>query len=684
MRWDNLKVDAENSRTLPGYREPATVRTFDAPEALDTRFYEVRSKSALNKVPNASRMPFRWTINPYRGCAHACVFCLWGTTPILMGDGTTKPIADLRPGDHVYGTVRRGCYRRYWVTEVLDHWSTIKPAYRVTLEDGTALVASGDHRFLTSRGWKHVTNNPAGRERAHLTLNDKLIGTGAFAQSPPDWPDYRRGYLCGMIRGDGYLACRSREGRDGRLPDRNAFRLALTDLEALQRAKSYLEEELGIATREFAFATPGVRSMRAISTGTHANVSAIADLIQWPRSARPEWCKGFLAGIFDAEGHHGQVIRIANSDPQIIDWICWSLRRLGFRFVVEDPRPNGCRDVRLLGGLREKLRFFHTVDPAISRKRQIETVALKNPARLRVAEIEPLGRGHRLYDVTTGTGDFIANGVVSHNCFARPTHTYLDFDADRDFEKEIVVKVNVPEVARAELMRPSWKREHVALGTNTDPYQWVEGRYRLMPGIWEAMRDSGTPASVLTKSPLLLRDIELMKEMHASGGFAANLSIPTLDEKAWRASEPHTPHPRKRIEAVAELNRAGIPTGVLIAPLMPGINDTPEQVERILDLCGEAGATNIGGIPLHLRGEVRGIFMDWLRSYRPDLLPRYEELYARGAYVSKAERDRISGLLRRRPGRRGVPGLRSPGPGKDPITLPEPRPPREPAQTKLF
>ena len=241
-------------------------------------------------------------------------------------------------------------------------------------------------------------------------------------------------------------------------------------------------------------------------------------------------------------------------------------------------------------------------------------------------------------------------------CFARPTHTYLDFDAGRDFEKEIVVKVNVPEVARAELMRPSWKREHVALGTNTDPYQWVEGRYRLMPGIWEAMRDSGTPSSVLTKSPLLLRDIELMKQIHEAAGFAANLSIPTLDEKAWRASEPHTPHPRKRIEAVAELNRAGIPTGVLIAPLMPGINDSPEQVEKILELCGEAGAMSIGGISLHLRGEVRGIFMDWLRSYRPDLVPRYEELYARGAYVGKAERERIAGLLRRGPGRRSGPG----------------------------
>ncbi len=240
-------------------------------------------------------------------------------------------------------------------------------------------------------------------------------------------------------------------------------------------------------------------------------------------------------------------------------------------------------------------------------------------------------------------------------CFARPTHTYLGFDAGRDFEREIVVKVNTPELARAELMKPTWKREHVALGTNTDPYQWVESRYRLMPGVWEAMRDSRTPSSVLTKSPLLLRDIELFKQIPS---FAANLSIPTLDEKAWRASEPHTPHPRKRIEAVAELTRAGIPCGVLIAPLMPGINDSPEQVEEILELCGEAGAVSIGGICLHLRGEVRGIFMDWLRGYRPDLVPRYERLYARGAYAPREERERLSALVRA--GRRKLPS----GPGR--------------------
>ena len=130
--------------------------------------------------------------------------------------------------------------------------------------------------------------------------------------------------------------------------------------------------------------------------------------------------------------------------------------------------------------------------------------------------------------------------------------------------------------------------------------------------------------------------------------FGACLSIPTLDEKAWRATEPHTPNPRARLEAVAELNRAGIPTGVLIAPLMPGINDSPRQVDELLRLVTEAGATSISGIALHLRGDVRHVFMGWLRAQRPDLVPRYERLYGKRAYAPQEERKRLSQLVHRR------------------------------------
>lgn len=230
-------------------------------------------------------------------------------------------------------------------------------------------------------------------------------------------------------------------------------------------------------------------------------------------------------------------------------------------------------------------------------------------------------------------------------CFARPTHTYLDFNAGRDFEREIVVKVNAPELLRTELARPSWPREHIALGTNTDPYQWVEGRYGLMTGIWEAMRDAANPCSILTKSPLLLRDLEVMRQVNERTEFSAALSIPTLDEKAWRATEPHTPNPRARLEAVAELTRAGIRTGVLIAPLQPGINDSPRQVEKIVRLAGEAGAAYVTGIALHLRRDVKGLWFEWLREHRPDLVPRYEELYPRGAYMRPAERQRLAALV---------------------------------------
>jgi DNA repair photolyase len=651
VRWDNLRIDTDEAdqHHLPGYRDPAVVRTFDAPEALDTRFYEVHAKSALNRVPEKSRMPFRWTINPYRGCTHACRFCEWGGTPILMADGRTKVLEDLEVGDRIYGTVRAGRYRRYAVTDVLNRWVSIKPALRVTLEDGTELIASGDHRFLSNRGWKHVTGTEQGTaRRPHLTTNNKLIGTGAFAAGPLKTTDYRRGYLSGLIRGDGCIWSTAYPRKDGSVGSTETFRLALTDFEALRRARAYLLD-CDVETTEFVFAAASGphRQVDAIRAGTPARIERVREAIAWPISPTDEWRKGFLAGIFDAEGSAGlQALRIANTDCELVDWTTFCLRRFGFNFVIERPKNrNGLMYVLLRGGLKERLRFFHLTDPAIRRKCGIEGMALKSDAKLNVVSIEPLGKAMPLYDITTGTGDFVANGVVSHNCFARPTHTYLDFDAGRDFEREIVVKVNAPEVLRVELARPSWKREHVAIGTNTDPYQWVEGRYRLMPEIWEALLESGTPCSVLTKSPLLLRDIEIFQRLAERVGFTAALSVPTIDEKAWRSTEPHTPHPRKRLEAVAELNRAGIPTGVLVAPLMPGINDDPAQVEEIVELATAAGATHVGAVPLHLRGEVRDVFFDWIHAQRPDLVPHYERLYRRGAYAPPAERKRLGGLV---------------------------------------
>src|SRR4051794_18268536 len=239
VRWDNLKVDAPagaEQHRLPGHRDPAVVRRFDAPEAMDIRFYEVHAKSALNRVPERSRVPFPWTINPYRGCSHACTYCMRGDTRVLLADGRQKELADIEVGDRIYGTRVDGRYRRYVTTEVLAHWRTRKHAYRVTLADGTELVASEDHRFLSGRGWKHVTGAMNGPDqRPYLTPNDSMLGVGDMGSTPPETRDYRRGYLAGMVHGDGttghYPARRPRGGTYVA----HRFRLALADEEALAR-----------------------------------------------------------------------------------------------------------------------------------------------------------------------------------------------------------------------------------------------------------------------------------------------------------------------------------------------------------------------------------------------------------------------------------------------------------------
>ena len=469
----------------------------------------------------------------------------------------------------------------------------------------------------------------------------------------------------------------------------NRFRLALTDFEALARAQVYLDD-LGVETTSFRFAAAhgNYREIHAIRTGrarVHRGdprahrVAAADDATSGTRASSPGSTTPRATSAAAAASGSATPIRRSSTGRRS--------RAAGCACRSSSSEPaSGKWNVRIRGGLEQQLRFFHLTDPAISRKRSIEGRAVKSQSRLKVVGIEPLGVELPLYDITTGTGDFIANGVVSHNCFARPTHEYLDFDAGRDFEKEIVVKVNVPEVLRKELARPSWKGAHIAMGTNTDPYQWVEGRYKLMRGIWAALRDAANPCSILTKSPLLLRDLDLMLEVAERAEISACLSVPTLEEKAWRATEPHTPHPKARLEAVAKLNAAGIPTGILIAPLMPGINDQPEQVERIIALATEAGAVSIGGQTLFLAGSTRGVFFDWLRAQRPDLVPRYERLYARGSRVPEAERraiERAAGLHRGRPPREGARlahrGARRP---PDPPVAPAPREPTR--QEALF
>jgi DNA repair photolyase len=232
-------------------------------------------------------------------------------------------------------------------------------------------------------------------------------------------------------------------------------------------------------------------------------------------------------------------------------------------------------------------------------------------------------------------------------CFARPSHTWLELDADRDFERVIVVKVNAVERLRAELRRPSWQGEHVALGTNTDPYQRAEGRYRLTRGVVGTLAEAGNPFSVLTKGTLVTRDLDILAEAARRGVCTSvSLSIPTVDEHVWRLTESSAPHPRARLETVAALRDAGIPSGVMLAPIIPGLSDSEPQLRAAISGALEAGATAITPIVLHLRPGVREVFLPRLRTEHPELADRLAATY-QGANAPSAERRRIVGLVHR-------------------------------------
>lgn len=617
VRWDNLTLSDQDALFGVG---DVVARTFDTPEFRGMTFYEVAARSILNKVPGSSRMAFGWTINPYRGCSHACRYCLPGDTPILLADGRTRPLAQVRVGDAIYGTVQDGCSRHYAVTEVLAHWRTVKRAHRVTLEDGTELVASGDHRFLTDVGWKHVTG---GADRPALLVGDQVIGTGRFTAPPVDSPGYRQGYLSGIVRGD---------------PD---LGLGLIDREALRRVSRYFVDAV-TTTRELVPASGPCRTMSDARSRARAGFEAITEMISWPSRPEEAWCRGFLAGVFDAGGHCCDgVVRIAHRSADVIAAVVSCAARVGFDFAVEGTGGRErSRRVRLIGGLGEQLRFLHTVDPAISRKRSLAGVAIQH--QLTVVAVEDLALEVPMYDITTGTGDFIANGVVSHNCFARRTHEYLDLDTGLDFDSKIVVKVNAPELAGRELTSPRWAGDLIAMGTNVDPYQRAEGRYRLMPGIIDALRDARNPFSILTKGTLVLRDLGLLREAAEVTGVLVNVSVGFVDEALWREVEPGAPAPHARLGVCRTLTDAGIGCGILMAPILPYLTDSPRQLDATVRAIAEAGARSVSPIVLHLRPGAREWYLGWLDRTHPDLVPRYRELYAGGAYAPKAYQQGIS------------------------------------------
>ena len=232
-------------------------------------------------------------------------------------------------------------------------------------------------------------------------------------------------------------------------------------------------------------------------------------------------------------------------------------------------------------------------------------------------------------------------------CFARQTHSYLDLNAGTDFDSQIVVKINVGEVLAREVRRPSWTHEPVALGTNTDPYQRAEGRYRLMPKIITAFADSGTPFSILTKGTLILRDADLLAEAAEVTDVGLAVSVGSADEDLCRVLEPGAPGPRRRLQVCAAFTGRGLPCAVLMGPVVPFLSDSPAQLAATVRQAAQAGASSVTPIVLHLRpGGAREWFFGWLGEHHPELVPRYRGLYGRGAYAPRAYQQRVSEQVR--------------------------------------
>jgi DNA repair photolyase len=239
-------------------------------------------------------------------------------------------------------------------------------------------------------------------------------------------------------------------------------------------------------------------------------------------------------------------------------------------------------------------------------------------------------------------------------CYVRAFELRADRPSDDRYGRSIRVKVNVAEVLRGELARPSWQGETVAIGTATDPYQPAEGRYRLTRRCLEALRDASNPFSLITRSPMIVRDLDVLVEAARRAEIGVVFSVPTLDEDVWRRTEPGTPPPLRRLEAVARLVEAGVKAGVGMAPILPGVSDHPDQLERVVKAAREAGATSVWANLLYLKPGTREHFLEALGRDWPEELERYERLYADRAYLPKSLAEPVRTLVAELRTRHGI------------------------------
>jgi DNA repair photolyase len=263
-----------------------------------------------------------------------------------------------------------------------------------------------------------------------------------------------------------------------------------------------------------------------------------------------------------------------------------------------------------------------------------------------------------------------------HYCFARRYHAQFEMNAGDEFASVILVKRNFVDVLRRELDRPGWIREFVAFGTATDPYQPIEGHYKITRASIEVLARGRTPIGLITKGPMIVRDRDVLHDLSAAAGCTVYMSVPTVDEDAWRALEPGTAHPSQRLRAVRELADAGINAGVLMAPIVPGFSSSRSKLEATIKAIADHGARFVGCNVMHLQDGTRTHFMNFIAREFPSMHPRFERLYAR-KYAPEAYCNEIKAMVRVLQDRYGM-SRREEADGRSAMERPEP-----PEQTQI-
>jgi DNA repair photolyase len=572
-----------------------------------------REVIAWNESPDVG---FAASLNPYRGCEHGCSYCLGPDTPVLHADMRWRPLGEIRPGHALVGfdewpePGRTRKLRRALVEMV---WWSRRPSSRL-ITSSAEVVTTAEHRWLQARDFRW--------SRTEQLRPGRLLRLLPVVPPEPWDEDYRAGYLAGLTLGDGTF--RYQPGwRSNRLGFPAAYwRIALADREPLERCVDFLRTfGVPVEIRPFSPGGSTRRPVWKVESRSLARLEIVWKLTEIERSSR-SYRRGFLAGFFDAEGHSGRVVRLSQVDLDVLERVRRYGRSLGFELRLERRRERAST-LRLIGSLAERMRFFGVVEPAIRRK--LEAVFGRTPATVavRVEAIEP-GPVCDVVDIQTSTGTFFADGLATHNCYARPYHEYLGFSAGLDFETRILVKERAPELLRRTLVAPGFQPQVIALSGATDPYQPIERRLGIARRCLEVLAEFRNPVGVVTKNRLVTRDADLLAELARFGAASVTLSITSLDPELQRRLEPRASSPRLRLEAISDLARAGVPVGVNVAPVIPGLTD--HEIPAILRAAAEAGAGFAAWLMLRLPHAVAPLFSEWLARHRPE---RREKVLAR-------------------------------------------------------